>query len=446
MIDAAMQQRQQRCEQILSRALAEAKRLGATAAEAGVSTDAGLAVTVRLGEVETVEHTRDNGLGVTVYFGTRKGSASTSDLSPEALEETVRAACNIARFTAEDPCAGLAEAELMAREVLDLDLYHPWEIGADRAIELALECEGAALALDERLVNSEGASFNAETGLSVYANSHGFLGGYPSSRYSLSCALIAQQGEEMQRDYWYSLSRCGSELEPPARIGERAATRALARLGSRRLPTCRAPVIFQAEVAGSLLRSLISAIRGASLYRRASFLVDKLGSKIFPDFVRIHENPHLLRGLASSSFDAEGVATRARDLVGQGILLGYVLDSYSARKLGLQTTGNAGGVRNLSLDSGQLDLDGLIREMDRGLLVTELMGQGINLVTGDYSRGAAGFWVEQGAIQYPVEEITIAGNLSAMFERLAAVGTDVDRRGGVYTGSCLIDGLTIAGV
>jgi PmbA protein len=437
--------RQARLEQIVADLLAEAKRQGASAAEAAASNDAGLEATVRLGEVETVEHTRDNGLGVTVYFGHRKGSASTSDLSPEAVRDTVAAACAIASHTQGDPCAGLAEPELMASEIPDLDLHHPWRVGVEDAIALALECENAARDSDSRIVNSEGASVSTHSGLHVYGNSHGFVGGYPTSRHGISCAVVGQQGESMQRDYWYSSARCADDLEDAASVGRRAAERTVARLGGRRLSTREVPVLFNPQMAAGLMRSLVSAITGASLYRRTSFLLDQLGERVFPDFVRIHEAPHLPRGLASAPFDGDGVATKAKDLVSQGVLRSYVLDAYSGCRLGMRSTGNAGGVRNLHIDFGSLDRPALIKELSTGLYVTELMGHGINPVTGDYSRGAAGFWVENGEIQYPVEEITIAGNLKDMFEGLVAVGKDCDFSGSIRTGSWLIERMVVAG-
>jgi PmbA protein len=446
-----IQEQKAKLERLVAELLEEARGQGAETAEAAVSQDAGLSVTVRMGAVETVEHTRDRGLGVTVYFGTRKGSASTTDLSLAAVRDTVRAACNIARHTQEDPCAGLAEADLMAWDPPDLDLYHPWGVSAEQAIALALESEHAARALDPRITNSEGASLNSHAGLHIYGNSHGFTAGYPSSRHSLSCAVLGQEGDgTMQRDYWWTTARAPEDLEPTTEVGRKAAERVLARLGARRLSTRTAPVVFQADVAAGLLRSLIGAIRGPALYRKASFLVDQLGQQIFPAFVHIHESPQLPRGLGSAPFDNEGVATRARDLVTSGVLQGYVLDSYSGRKLGMRTTGNAGGVHNLTIDAasaaGQvLDRDGMRRTLGTGLWVTELMGHGVNIVTGDYSRGAAGFWVENGEIAYPVEEITIAGHLREMFRGLQAVGSDVDTRGSTRTGSWLIDRMTIAG-
>lgn len=436
-----------RLHQAIEDLLKEAKRSGASAAEASVGTSAGLEVAVRLGEVETVEHTRDNGLGITVYFGHRKGSASTTDLSPAALRDAVRAACAIARHTQEDPCAHLADAALMATDTLDLelDLYHPWGLAVDEAIAIACACEEAARGYDPRIVNSEGASITTHTGLHVYGNSHGFVGGYPTSRHGLSCAVVGEDDHGMQRDYWWTSARAATDLESAERVGERAAERTVARLGGRQIGTCQAPVLFRAEVATGLLRSLVSAISGPSLYRRSSFLLDRLGERIFPEFVRIHEQPHLPRGLASAPFDGDGVATRAKDLVSEGVLQTYLLDAYSGCRLGMPTTGNAGGVRNLSIVMGDKDRAGMIAALDRGLLVTELMGHGVNAVTGDYSRGASGFWVEKGQIQFPVEEITIAGNLKEMFAGLVAVGNDCDFPGSTRTGSWLIDNMTIAG-
>jgi PmbA protein len=426
--------------------LKEAKRRGADAAEAVVSGSAGLEVAVRLGEVETVEHTRDNGLSLTVYFGQSKGCASTSDLSSEAVREAVRAACAIASHTQADPCAGLADPQRLATRVMDLDLYHPWDLPVEEAVRRAVACEDAARASDPRITNSEGASLSSHFGVQVYGNSHGFVGGYPSTRHGLSCAVIGQDGDSMQRDYWWTSARAPGDLEDAAAVGRRAAERTLARLGSRQLPTQTAPVLFRAEVAAGLLRSLTGAINGAALYRRASFLLDHLGERIFPEFVCIHEVPHLPRGLASAPFDGDGVATEAKAFVSGGVLQSYVLDTYSGCRLGLPTTGNAGGVRNLHIDPGPLDRAGLLREMGTGLLVTELMGSGVNPVTGDYSRGAAGFWVEGGEIAFPVEEITIAGNLKRMYQGLIAVGNDCDFPGSTRTGSWLIDEMTIAGL
>ncbi|MEJ2686050.1 MAG: metalloprotease PmbA [Gammaproteobacteria bacterium] len=436
---------QQVLAELVGQILDEARGQGASAAEAGVSMEAGLSATVRLGEVETLEYHRDRGLGVTVYFGQRKGSASTSDLDPKAVRETVRAACDIARYTSEDSCSGLADAALLATDIPDLDLYHPWSLDAERAIELARECEDTARSFDSRIDNSEGASVSSHQGLRMYGNSLGFVGGYPSTRHSLSCAVLGRLEDQMQRDYWYTVSRVPDDLEPAAEVGRKAAERTVRRLGGRRLSTRQVPVVFAAELASSLFGHLVGAVRGASLYRRSSFLLDHLGKPVFRPFVRVDEQPHRKRALGSAPFDNEGVATRDRDLIRDGVLQGYVLDSYSARKLGMQTTGNAGGVHNLTVEPGSHDLAGLLQQMGTGLLVTELMGQGINMVTGDYSRGAAGFWVEGGEIQYPVEEITVAGNLKDMFQQLAEVGNDVDRRGNIHTGSVLIESMTVAG-
>ncbi|MBK1645960.1 metalloprotease PmbA [Thiocapsa imhoffii] len=438
-------QRLARLMQTVEDLLKEAKQRGATAAEASVGSSAGLEISVRLGSVETVEHTRDNGLGVTVYFGHRKGSATTSDLSTTALREAVRAACSIATHTQEDPCAHLADAALMATDLPDLDLYHPWPLEVAEAITIATECEDAARGYDARIVNSEGASLSSHTGIKVYGNSHGFVAGYPTSRHGLSCAVIGQQGQSLQRDHWWTSARAPTDLTAARVVGERAAERTVARLGARRIETCSVPVLFRAEIATGLVRSLMSVIQGANIYRRTSFLLDRIGERVFPEFVRIHEEPLLPRGLSSAPFDGDGVATRSKDLISDGILQTYILDSYSACRLGMQTTGNAGGVRNLRVQMGELDRNGLLREMHTGLLVTELMGHGVNPVTGDYSRGAAGFWVEGGVIQYPVEEITIAGNLKRMYAGLVGIGNDCDYDGSTRTGSWLIDSMTIAG-
>jgi len=425
--------------------LDEAKKQGATAAEAGLSQDNGLSVSVRLGEVETLEYHCDQGLGVTVYFGQRKGSASTTDLSPASIKETVSAACSIARFTSEDSFSGLPEQQLLATEFPDLELYHPWDVNADKAIALATECEDAARSFHPEISNSEGASVNSHQGIRVMGNSLGFLQGYAATRHSLSCSVLAQRGDSMQRDYWYSVARNALHLESAVSIGNKAAERTLRRLDGRSLSTRQCPVLYCAETASGLLGSFIGAISGGNLYRKSSFLLDALGSQVFPEFVRIHEQPHLKAALGSAAYDGEGVATKPRDIVTGGILQGYVLGTYSARKLGMQSTGNAGGVHNLTIDPGTLDFDGMLKELNTGLLVTELMGQGVNMVTGDYSRGAAGFWVENGQIQYPVEEITIAGNLKDMLKNIVAVGNDVDYRGNIRTGSILVEQLSIAG-
>lgn len=425
--------------------LAHAHAQGASAAEALVNFGTALSVTVRLGEVETLEHHRSRGLGVTVYFGQRKGSASTSDWRPKAMRETVLAACAIARHTAADPCAGLADPERLAKVVPDLDLDYPWRLGADQAIEIAHGCEAAALSQDPRITNSEGATVATQRSCYVYGNSHGFSGGYPTTRHAISCSVIANDKREMQRDHWYTTARQHSALEPAETVGQRAATRALGRLYGQRLGTRQVPVLFVPELARGLFGHFVSAIRGSALYRNASFLLDHLGKQIFPGFLDIREEPHLPRSLGSAPFDAEGVATQARDIVHKGVLQGYVLDSYSARRLEMVTTGNAGGVHNLLVSAGTADFEDLLKQMNTGLVVNHLMGQGINLVAGDYSRGASGFWVEQGEIQYPVEEITIAGNLASMFSNIAAIGNDVDLRGNIRCGSVLVEQMTVAG-
>ncbi len=427
--------------------LQEAERRGASQCEADASVSQGLSVSVRLREVDTVEYQRDRGLGVTVYFGKRKGSASTSDLGQQAVRDTVEKASAIARFTAEDPYAGLVEQEALAREIPDLDLDHPWPLTPEHAIELARTCEEAGLAVDSRIANSEGASVGSHRHIGVYGNSHGFVGGYAGTSHSLSCSVIAQHDEEMQRDYWYSSARDPADLESAELIGRRAGERTVARLGSRKLTTRKAPVAFVPEMARGLFKHFIGAIRGASQYRKASFLLNAAGQSVFPAFVQVHERPHILKGLASAPFDAEGAATHDRDLVRDGVLDGYVLGSYSARKLGLKTTGNAGGIHNLivSAPGRALDWTSFLKRLDTGLLVTELMGQGVNAVTGDYSRGASGFWVEDGVVTFPVHEVTIAGNLRQMFQNITALGGDIDDRGGIRTGSVLIGEMTIAG-
>jgi PmbA protein len=436
---------QQDLQDLVALAIEEAKRLGATASEVGISVDTGLSVTARLGEVETLEYQRDRGMGITVYRGQRKGSASTGDLGAQAIRDTVAKAYSIAGFTAEDESAGLPDPEDLARDIPDLDLSHPWGIEPDEARDLAVACEAAALTADKRIGNSEGATLSSHQGLRVFGNSLGFLGGFPSSMHSLSCVVVAQENSEMQRDYWYSSVRDWRDLEDGESIGKQAAARALRRLNARKLSTVTAPVLFVPELARGLMGHFLGAIRGGSQYRRASFLLDAAGQQLFPSWLRISERPHIPKALASSPFDSEGVATRDRELVQDGVLMGYVLSTYSARKLGLKTTGNAGGVHNLIVSSGNEDFQALLRRMGRGLMVTELMGQGINGVTGDYSRGAAGFWVENGAIAYPVSEITIAGNLKDMYRDIVAVGNDIDARGGIRTGSVLLEKMTIAG-
>ena len=432
-------------QSLVALAIEEAKRLGATESEAAVSVDTGLSVTARLGEVETLEYQRDRGMGVTVYRGKQKGSASTADLSAGAIRETVAKAFSIAGFTAADDCAGLPDPDTIARNIPDLDLSHPWNIEPDAARDMAVACEAAALSMDKRIGNSEGASLSSHQGLRVYGNSLGFIGGYPSTIHSLSCVVIAQDQGEMQRDYWYSSVRDWRDLEDGEQIGKTAAKRALRRLNARKPATTSAPVLYVPELARGLIGHFLGAIRGGSQYRRASFLLDAAGQQVFPEWMNLSERPHIPKALGSAPFDSEGCATRDRELVSGGVLDGYVLGTYSARKLGLKTTGNAGGVHNLIVGHGSDDFDALLRKMGRGLVVTELMGQGVNGVTGDYSRGAAGFWVENGAIAYPVHEITIAGNLKEMLRQIVAVGSDVDARGGVRTGSILVEKMTIAG-
>src|ERR1700675_1141967 len=437
---------QEDLESIIERALEEARVRGASQAEAAVSQDTGLSVGVRLGEVETLEHQRDRSMGITVYFGQRKGSASTADFSLDAVRATVAKACSIARFTAEDACAGLADAALMAKSPPNLDLAHPWNVTADRAIEIAKSCEAAALDFDPRINNSEGASVSTHQGLHVYGNTHGFVGGYPTTSHTLSCVVLAGTGEDMQRDYWYSSTRDWHDLQDPEALGRESARRTIARLGPRKITTRRAPVLFVPELARGLIGHFVAAIRGSSQYREDSFLLNSVGQKIFPAGFSVAERPHIPKAMASAPFDDEGVATHDRELIADGVLTGYILSSYSARKLGLKTTGNAGGAHNLivapNLAGG---MDALLSRMGTGLLVTELMGQGVNMVTGDYSRGAAGFWVENGSIQYPVAEITIAGNLREMLKGIAAAGDDVDARGSTRVGSILLQEMTIAG-
>jgi PmbA protein len=433
-------------ESVIRHALDEARSRGATQAEAAVSQNTGLSVGVRLGQIETLEHQRDRSLGVTVYFGRRKASASTADFSPAAVCGSVAKACSIARFTAEDACAGLADADLMQTQSMDLDLFHPWDISAEQAIELAKKSEAAALEFDSRINNSEGASLSTHQGLHVYGNTHGFIGGYPTTSHSLSCVVLAGSGDDMQRDYWYSSGRDWRELEDAESIGREAARRTVARLDPHKLTTRRARVLFAPEVARGLIAHFVSAIRGSSQYRESSFLLKSVGQAVFPDNVRISERPHIKKAIASAPFDDEGVATCDRELIVDGVLQGYILSSYSARKLGLATTGNAGGAHNLIVEStASGGLEGQLKSLGTGMLVTELMGQGVNQITGDYSRGAAGFWVEDGALKHPVAEVTIAGNLKEMLRNIVAIGDDVDLRGGIRVGSILLDEMTIAG-
>ena len=430
---------------LAAQALDLATRAGATAAEAEVSEGSGLTVGVRNGELETIEHNRDKGIGITVYQGQRRGHASTSDFSGDALARAVEKAISIARYTAEDDCAGLADPDLLAKDIPDLDLFHPWGVSVEDAMELARACEASALAVDPRITNSEGGSLSSQASHFVYANTLGFSGGYPSSRQSLSCAVIAEEDGAMQRDYWYTTARAAVDMDAPDGVGRRAGERTVRRLNGRKLSTRQCPVLFEAPIATGLIASFVSAVSGGHLYRKSSFLLDSLGQQLFPDFFQLQERPFLPRGLSSSPFDSEGVATRDRDVVKDGVLQGYFLGSYSARKLGMKSTGNAGGNHNLIVPPTGEDFPALLKKMDTGLLVTELLGHGLNMVTGDYSRGAAGFWVESGVIAYPVEEITVAGNLRDMFMGIVALGTDVETRGSRRVGSVLIDRMTVAG-
>ncbi|TXL01050.1 metalloprotease PmbA [Methylococcaceae bacterium HT1] len=439
------QQEITRLQTTIHELLLEAKNQGASAADAGLSIDNGLSVNVRLGDVETIEHHCSQGLGITVYFGQKKGSANSTDLSEKSIKETVTAACSIARYASDDPYAGLPDPARLASEFKDLELYHPWDLSPNDAINLALSCEDTARQYHPDISNSEGASVDTYQGIRVFGNSLGFLHGYASTRHSISCSVLGERDGNMERDYWYSVARNHKNLESPELVGKKAAERTVLRLGARSLTTRKAPVLYSAEVASGLISSFLGAISGGSLYRKSSFLLDSLGTKVFPDFINIYEQPHLLGALGSACYDAEGVTTKANKIVTDGILDSYLLSSYSARKLDMQSTGHAGGVHNLCISAGEQDFQQLLKQMDTGLLVTELMGQGVNPVTGDYSRGASGFWVEQGEIQYPVQEITIAGNLKDMFQHILAVGNDIDYRGNIRTGSILIEEMAIAG-
>lgn len=418
---------------------------GASEADVAASVDAGLNVDVRLGEVETVQRTRDRGVALTVYFGKRKGSASTADLDPASIEQTVEHACAIARYTEEDPANGLAEADLLARDIPDLDLWHPWDVTAEEAIRLGLEIEDAGRGFDPRIGNSDGASVQVGASMTAYANSLGFVGTERGTHHSLSVALIAEDANGMQRDYWYDTVRAAGDFADAASIGRKAAERTVARLGARRLSTRECPVLFVPEVARGLVGHFLSAVSGGALYRKTSFLVDHVGKAVFPSWMQIAERPRIPRGHGSTAFDSEGVATRDSDLVADGVLARYILGSYSARKLGLRSTGNAGGVHNVVVKPGADDFAALLRRMGTGLVATELMGQGVSLITGDYSRGASGFWVENGEIVHPVEEITIASNLRDMYANVVAVGSDVDPRSHILTGSILLERMTVAG-
>ena len=440
-----VQSHQQDARALIDRVLSGSRKLGADAAEADINTGRGLSVNVRMGQVETIEHQRDKGLGLTVYMGGRKGSASTSDFSGAALEATVNAACTIARHASQDDCAGLIEPEYLATAVPDLDLCHHWEIAPQAAIELAVECETAARRVDARLTNSDGALVGTYSGSHLYGNTHGFINGWEWSSHNIDCTVIAEENGRMQRDGWYTKARDQRNLESVDSVGREAARRTLSRLNAKKLTTRSAPVIFEAPVARGLFSAFIGAISGGALYRRASFLLDKLGEQVFAPGIQLEEQPHLPRELGSAPFDDDGMATRRKHLVRDGVLESYVLSAYSARKLSMAPTGNAGGVHNLMVQTADQNLDELVRQMDTGLLITDMIGFGVNQVTGDYSRGASGFWVERGEIQYPVEEITVAANLKDMFQRIVSIANDVDNRGNIKTGSVLIENMTIAG-
>lgn len=434
-----------RLKNIASDILLEAKKQGADQAEAAISVGRGLSVNVRLGDVETIEQHRDQGIGITVYKGKKKGSASSTKLDSSSIKEMVSAAYAIAQYAEEDPFSGLPEQDQLATNFPDLSLHHPWVVNTEEAIKRAVACENAARFYDKRISNSEGASIQTFEGTRVLANSLGFNHGYPASRHSMSCSVIGEQDGSMQRDYWYTTARKASDMEGPVTVGEKASERTVRRLGAKSINTRKCSVMFAAEVSGGLIGHFISAIRGGNLYRKSSFLLDSLGQQIFPSFINIYEQPLLPQAMGSAAYDSEGVATSARDIVSDGVVQGYVLSSYSARKLGLKSTANAGGVHNLTVEPGNLDFNGMLKEMHTGLLVTELIGQGVNTMTGDYSRGAAGYWVENGEIQFPVEEVTIAGNLKDIYQAIVAVGNDVDLRGNTRTGSILIKQMTLAG-
>jgi PmbA protein len=453
MTKSAFTYSQEQLQQVAQDILRFAKEKGASDAAVEISEGNGLSVSVRKGKIETIEQNKDKGIGVTVYLGEekhiRRGNASTSDFGQESLKATVDAAYNIARFTAEDDCAGLPDADMLEMSPRDLQLFYPWLLSTEEAVELATRCEAAALAVDKRVTNSEGAGVYAQQSHFVAANSRGFMGGYAYSRHTMSVAPIAGKGGNMQRDDWYSSKRNPKDLAKPEAIGRYAAERALARLNARKLDTRKCPVLFEAPLAAGLLGAFVQAVSGGALYRKSTFLLDSLGTQVFPSHIQILEDPHIIGGVGSAPFDEEGVKTSKRKVVSDGVVRGYFLSTYSARKLGMKTTGNSGGSHNLSLQSTQTsasdDFKAMLKKLDTGLLVTELMGQGVNYVTGDYSRGASGFWVEKGVIQYPVEEITIAGNLKEMFRQIVAIGADTLIRGTKETGSILIENMTVAG-
>ncbi|MEG3132851.1 metalloprotease PmbA [Rouxiella sp. T17] len=431
-------------EQAVAQAL-ELAKAGSDGAEVAVSKTTGIGISTRFGEVENVEFNSDGALGITVYYQQRKGSASSTDLSPDAIARTVQAALDIARYTSPDPYAGVADEEMLAYDAPDLDLFHPTELDADRGIELAARAEQAALAVDKRITNTEGGSFNSHYGIRVFGNSHGMLQSYCSTRHSISASVIAEAAGDMERDYAYTIARSFDELKSPEWVGAECARRTLSRLSPRKLPTMKAPVMFAAEVATGLFGHLVGAISGGSIYRKSSYLLDSMGKQILPEWITIEEHPHLLKGLASTPFDSEGVRTKRRDIVKDGVLQTWLMTCYSARKLGLQTTGHAGGIHNWRIAGQGDDFEAMLRKLDKGLLVTELMGQAVSGITGDYSRGAAGFWVENGEIQYPVSEITIAGNLKDMLRNMVSIGSDIETRSNIQCGSIILPEMKIAG-
>ncbi|MDB9800023.1 metalloprotease PmbA [bacterium] len=430
---------------IIDSVLTQAKKMGATSAEADIGAGSGLSANVRKGIIDKLEYERDKGLGITVYINGQKGNASSSDFSESALTKSVQAAIRIAQYASRDEYAGLIEPILMATKVPDLDLYHPWPISPKAATDLAIECEQAAFACDKRISNSDGSVVSTYSGINLYGNTNGFIDGWNWSSHTIDCTVIAEDKNGMQRDGWYSKTRDFNDLESINSISKEAVRRTISRLGSRKLSTRQVPVIFEAQVASGLFSAFITAISGGNLYRQASFLLNKKGTQVFADHINIREEPHIKKALGSAPFDNDGVATRPRDIVKNGVLQDYLLSGYSARKLGLQTTGNAGGVHNLVIDSGKNNLDNMIKEMHTGLLITDMIGFGVNQVTGDYSRGASGFWVENGELVYPVEEITVAGNLIEIYKNITSIGNDVDPRGNILTGSVMIDAMTVAG-
>ena len=432
-------------ETTINDAIGYAHNKGVAAVEANIGSGTGFSVTVRLGEVETVEHQNDKGLSITLYIGSKKGSASTSDFSNKAIEETIDAAYAIASNSGEDDCAGLIEPEYLATEIPDLELSNEWEITPKSAIEMGKECESIARQYDNKITNSEGATIQTYCGQHYYGNSNGFTGGWEWTTHSIDCSVIAESDGHMQRDGWYTRARDPHVLENNKSVGERAAIKAIKRLGSRKIPTSKVPVIFEAQIATSLFGSLVNGISGSAQYRKSTFLLDKKDKKIFPNHINIEEKPHIKKAIGSSPFDNDGMATSNRSIIKEGVLQGYILSAYSARKLKMKPTGNAGGIHNLMVKPGPDDLDAMISNMGKGLLVTELIGFGVNLVTGDYSRGAAGFWIENGEIQFPVEEITIAGNLSDMFSQIVTTGKDIDVRGNIQTGSIWLENMMVAG-